>query len=87
MYSVKISKKAHKALSKMDKQIRNLLYAWMSKILSGCENPRALGKALKGDLNNRWRYRVGDYRIIADISDGELIILVVEVGHRREMYE
>ncbi|MFN7025286.1 MAG: type II toxin-antitoxin system RelE family toxin [Pseudorhizobium sp.] len=50
------------------------------------ENPRELGTALKGDaLGLYWRYRVGDYRIICDIQDQRLVVLVIDVGHRREV--
>ena len=54
--------------------------------LEGIEDPRSKGKALTGTLRGLWRYRVGDYRIICSIIDDELIIVAVEVGHRREIY-
>lgn len=70
----------------MDKQtarrIRNELVE-MAKL----EDPRSRGKALTGNLAGLWRYRVGDYRIICDIEDGVLLILVVDVAHRREVYQ
>jgi mRNA interferase RelE/StbE len=50
-------------------------------------NPRLSGKALQGDLKGLWRYRVGNYRLIAQIKDNELIILVIEIGHRKEVYK
>lgn len=51
------------------------------------EDPRSRGKALTGNLAGVWRYRAGDYRILCDINDGRLVILVVEVAHRREVYK
>ncbi len=48
--------------------------------------PRSKGKALKGKLSNYWRYRVGDYRLICDINDSEIIITVVRIGHRKDIY-
>lgn len=51
------------------------------------EDPRSRGKALTGNLAGVWRYRVGDYRILCDINDGRLVILVVDVAHRREVYK
>ena len=51
------------------------------------EDPRHFGKALRGDLGEFWRYRVGDYRILCRIDDGELVVLVVKVGHRRDVYD
>ncbi|MCB9994321.1 MAG: type II toxin-antitoxin system RelE/ParE family toxin [Hyphomicrobiaceae bacterium] len=50
------------------------------------DNPRQLGKSLKGEFSNYWRYRVGDLRIICHIDDGRLIVLVISVGNRREIY-
>jgi mRNA interferase RelE/StbE len=50
-------------------------------------NPRLTGKALQGDLKGLWRYRVGDYRLIAQIKDAELLILVIELGHRKGIYK
>lgn len=51
------------------------------------DNPRALGLSLKGQLSDYWRYRIGDYRIIVEIKDKELIISIIEVGHRKSIYE
>jgi mRNA interferase RelE/StbE len=50
------------------------------------DDPRQTGKALKGPLGDLWRYRVGDYRIICDIQDRVLIVLVLQIGNRREVY-
>ena len=74
-------------LPKLDKNTRNLIYAWIDKNLVDCENPRVHGKGLVGDKSGQWRYRVGDYRIICEIKDEEIVILVLEVGHRREIYD
>lgn len=57
------------------------------KNLEQCENPRQHGKALTGDKSGQWRYRIGDYRIISEILDEEIQILVLEVGHRKKIYE
>ena len=54
--------------------------------IAGRENPRRFGHALTGDREGLWRYRVGDYRIIAAIEDDRFVVLVVAVGHRREVY-
>ena len=71
----------------MDKGIQRLIYAWIDKNLQGCENPRLHGKSLVGDKSGQWRYRIGDYRLICEIHDEEITILVLEAGHRREVYE
>ena len=85
-YHVDYTKQVNKILRKMDLQIREKIYEWVNKFLEGCENPRLYGKALHGNLAGNWSYRVGDYRIIADIQDDKIIILVTDVGHRREIY-
>ena len=86
-YKVEYSSKAIKNLRKLDKHTRNLIYAWIDKNLVGCENPRIYGKGLLGNKTGQWRYRIGDYRIICEIKDEEVIILVLEIGHRREIYD
>lgn len=63
---------------------RKGLFLWPEAKL---EDPRSRGKALTGNLAGVWRYRVGDYRILCDINDGRLVILVVDVAHRREVYK
>ncbi len=86
-YSVDYDKKARKQLHKMDMSDSAKIYDWIDKHLVGCENPRTYGKALKGTWEGYWRYRVGDYRIIADIQDDRILILITDVGHRREIYK
>lgn len=86
MYSVEYSLGAIRDLKKLDKPTRLLIASWIEKNLVGCEDPRAYGKALKGDRRGEWRYRVGDYRILANIQDDKILILVLKIGHRREVY-
>lgn len=71
----------------MDQPTRKLIYAWIDKNLQNCENPRVHGKGLTSDRSGQWRYRIGDYRVLADIQDDKLLILVIELGHRREIYD
>ena len=61
--------------------------AWIDKNLQGCENPRVHGKGLIENRSGQWRYRVGDYRLIAEIQEKEITILIVNVGHRRSIYD
>lgn len=86
MYKVSISDKALKQLKKMDKQVAKLIVGYIKKNLEDCEDPRHLGKALQGNLNDKWRYRVGDYRILAKIEDDKMLIFVIETGHRKDIY-
>ncbi|MDL2252650.1 type II toxin-antitoxin system RelE/ParE family toxin [Ruminococcaceae bacterium OttesenSCG-928-I18] len=87
MYAVDYSPVAAKQLAKMDRQTAALVYGWIEKHLVDCENPRAFGKALVGDMKGFWRYRVGDYRLLARIHDDALVILFVNIGHRKEIYK
>ncbi len=64
-----------------------MIIRWIRKNLEGCTNARAHGKALTGNLAGLWRYRVGNYRLIADIQDDRLVILMLEAGHRGEIYQ
>ena len=87
MFRVEFSNRAKKELRKMDKQVSSLIIGWIRKNLEGCENPRAHGKALIADKAGSWRYRVGDYRIICEINDDKIIVLVLSVGHRKDIYK
>ena len=86
-YHVEFSKSAQKMLRKFDPGVRNMIIRWIRKNLEGCTNARAHGKALTGNLAGLWRYRVGNYRLIADIQDDRLVILMLEAGHRGEIYQ
>ena len=85
-YRLVLSENARRELKKLDKQSALLLIGWMRKNLDGIENPRAKGKALTGNYKNAWRYRVGNYRIIAEIEDEKIVVIVLKIGHRREVY-
>ena len=85
-YHVEFTKDALKQLKKMDKQSASLILGWIRKNLENCENPRIHGKGLTATRSGQWRYRVGDYRIIAEIWDTKILILVLNIGHRREIY-
>jgi mRNA interferase RelE/StbE len=86
MYSVQLSDAAQKNLSKIDKHQAKIIVAWIEKNLEGCDNPRLHGRALTYGLKGLWRYKVGDYRLIADIQDDVIIIEIINVGHRRDIY-
>lgn len=82
-YDVLVQKK----MRKIDPQTRQRIRAFLQERIAALDNPRQTGAALQGsELGNYWRYRVGDYRIICDIQDHKLVVLVVEIGHRREIY-
>ena len=86
-YTVIFTEKAQKQLKKLDRQTSALIIGWLEKNIENCENPRAHGKSLVENKSGQWRYRVGNYRVICEIQDKEIIVLVLEVGHRREIYD
>lgn len=86
-YEVIYSKEAVKSLRKLDKGQIKLIYSWIETNLVNITNPRTNGKPLKGNLKEYWRYRVGEYRIIADIQDANITIVIVNIGHRRQVYK
>lgn len=85
-YKIVFSDRALKQLKKIDKHISALIIGWLGKNIEGSENPRAHGKGLVENKSGQWRYRIGDYRVICEILDNEVVVLVLEVGHRREIY-
>jgi len=86
-YRVIYSKYAEKYLDKIPKNISARLVGWLDEHIDGKDNPRLYGKRLKGKLKDYWRYRVGDYRIICDIMDKELLVLALSIGARGDVYK
>ncbi len=85
-YSIVFSEKALKQLKKLDKYTATFITAWLRKNIEGCSDPRRYGKGLLANRKGQWRYRVGDYRIITEIQDNRVIVLVLEIGHRKNIY-
>ena len=74
-------------LNDLDTTVRKRVWKFLSERLTRLEDPRSIGEALKGTrLGDLWRYRVGDYRVMARIEDRVIEIVVVRIGHRREIY-
>lgn len=86
IYTVEYTSQAVKELKKLDKHTKSLIYGWIEKNLVDCCEPRIQGKGLIANRSGQWRYRVGDYRIIAEIDDDKIIILVLSIGHRKDIY-
>ncbi|MBQ6002652.1 MAG: type II toxin-antitoxin system RelE/ParE family toxin [Synergistaceae bacterium] len=86
-YKVVFSPHARRMLRRLDPNISLRITGWIREHLEGCENPREYGKPLHGTRRDEWSYRVGDYRIIARIQDDKIIILVTDIGYRREIYK
>jgi len=85
-WRIELSSSAEKSLSKLDRQTAKRIITFLRERVAAGEDPRASGKALSGPLAGRWRYRIGDYRIVCEIEDGRLVVLVLTVGHRRAIY-
>lgn len=86
-WKVELDRAAERDLDKLDSQIAKRILLFLYKRVAILDDPRSIGEALKGSkLGEFWKYRVGDYRIIADIEDAQLNILVVKIGNRREVY-
>lgn len=85
-YSLYYTKEAKKALKKLDKPVLVMIQAWVEKNLVNTAEPGKYGKPLKGKFSGYWRYRVGNYRLITEIRNRELIIVLVDLGHRKDVY-
>lgn len=85
-WTIEYADSARKQLLKLDKQTARRIIDYMDERVAVMDNPRDSGKALTGLLGNLWRFRVGDWRVICDIQDGALRVLVLQVGNRREIY-
>ncbi len=85
-WTISFDKYAFKSLSKIDKKERAKILNFLKADLLSFESSRQKGKALQGEFKGLWRYRVGDYRIICNIIDNELVIMAVEIEHRSNVY-
>jgi mRNA interferase RelE/StbE len=87
VYSVELSESAYRELNKLDAQPRKRILKFLHQRVTKLENPRSIGEALHGsELGEFWKYRVGDYRLICKIEDDRVLVLVLGVGHRKDIY-
>lgn len=86
VYHVEFELKVIKQLKKMDKFQARIIRDWIKKNLEGASNPRVHGKGLVENHSGEWRYRVGDYRLLANIVDDKVLIQIIKIGHRRDIY-
>ena len=87
VWTVNISNVAERQLRKLDRPIQKRILDWLHDRIDNCKNPRHFGEPLKGDLAGLWRYRIGAYRVLCEIQDENIIVLVLAIGHRREVYK
>lgn len=86
-WTIKFTGQARKQLTKLDSTEARRIRDYLRQRLAPSEDPRERGKPLRGHLGELWRYRVGDYRIVCELWDEALIVLVVRLGHRKEVYK
>lgn len=85
-WTIDISLPAEKSLKKLDRQTSRRISEFIDTRLNGTDDPRRLGKPLHAELKDFWSYRVGDYRLLCELKDNVMIVLVVEIGHRFKIY-
>lgn len=85
-WTIELSRSAERTLKKLDRQTARRIGEFIDSRLNGTDDPRETGKPLQASLNEYWAYRVGDYRLICELKDRVLVILVVEIGHRSDVY-
>ena len=86
-WQIEFTAMATKQFSKLDKPVKERIINFLENRLAIMDNPKQSGKALQGSLSEYWAYRVGSYRILTKHHDNQLLILVVEIGHRKEVYK
>jgi mRNA interferase RelE/StbE len=86
VWTIEIARTAEKQIKKLDRPTQAAIVRFLRERLKSAENPRQWGKPLHGDKRGLWRYRVGNYRLICDIQDERITVLVLEVAHRKEAY-
>lgn len=86
-WKVDLSTTALKQLEKLDKPVAGRILNFLHKRVARLEDPRQIGARLQGTLSEFWKYRVGDYRIICSLENERLVVLVLRIGHRREVYK
>jgi mRNA interferase RelE/StbE len=86
VWAIEIARTAERQIKKLDAPAQKSIVRFLRERLKSAENPRQWGKPLHGAKRGLWRYRVGDYRLICDIQDERITVLVLEVAHRKDIY-
>lgn len=86
-WKIEFDKNAKKDFSNLDRPIQKKIDKFIMEKLKKSSNPRSSGKVLQGTLNQFWRYRVGDYRLICEIKDKEITVLIIKIRHRKDVYK
>jgi len=86
-WDYKIDDLALRELRDMGPSASRAVLDFLDKRIKGCADPRAFGKPLRGGLHGLWRYRVQDYRLICELNDGKLVVVLIKAGHRSSVYD
>jgi len=86
-WRVELTEDARRELRQLDRQFQDRILKYLRTRVATTEDPRRFGKSLSGGMHGLWRYRVGDYRLVCQLQDGGLTVLVVRIGHRSEIYQ
>jgi mRNA interferase RelE/StbE len=86
-WKVEVSPTALKQLGKLDKPVVQRILKFLRERVERLDDPRQIGARLQGTLSEFWKYRVGDYRLICSLENDQLVVLVLRIGHRREVYK
>jgi mRNA interferase RelE/StbE len=87
VWRIEFDSEAARDLRKLGAEPQRLILRYLRQRIATAEDPRRFGRPLTGDLKGLWRYRIGDHRIVASIEDDRLVVLIVTVGHRRDVYD
>lgn len=86
-YTLVTTENFEKQLKKLDRSVQVIVVKWIRKHLENCEDPKAFGKVLTANMKGYWRYRIGDYRLLVEIREEELIVVAISIAHRSEVYD
>jgi len=86
VWTIEIARTAEKQIKKLKRDAQTSIVRFLRERLKPAGNPRQWGKPLHGDERGLWRYRIGDYRLVCDIQDEKITVLVLRVGHRKDVY-
>ena len=87
IYRIITTDKFDKAFKKLDKHTQKIIKSWIDKNLKDCSDPRIHGQGLVSNRSGQWRYRIGNYRLLCEINDNELVLIMISIGHRRDIYD
>jgi mRNA interferase RelE/StbE len=85
-WTIEITRTAEKQITRLHRPAQQAIVNFLRERLSATENPRQWGRPLQGEKRGLWRYRVGDYRLVCDIKDTQITVMVLQVGHRKDVY-